>query len=146
MAQHRSTLRAPRLRGMSRAPQHRAARPAPDVWYPSPAEWGRLAAGKSVKGVRLQDAQPPAPARPNVRQKAAQGGARANVSSRRGSFAAQVKRQPEDLWWRQPPPTPPGKPRGVARRPASPLPGDATPVAKGRRQPPGYGRDFSSSR
>jgi hypothetical protein len=178
-------IRAPRLRGMLGT--HKRGEDS-GVWYPTLPQWQRLQDGQPVKGVRLAPATPkPAP---NVRQKRAQGGARANVAARRGAGpnAAQAKQlmwKPEanDRYFpkhaRGSAPGPPAKLRepskparaeanrraeanptkphpksgegarsnvkakARAARPASPMPGDPTPVARGRRNPEGNGKAFA---
>jgi len=183
MGRHSTKVRAPRFKPLFKDPlrpgRHTPGRqkkePPAAVWHPTPSQWERLARGEPVKGVRLQPAAP----RPNVRQKAAQGGARANIerrSPRQGeSFATQISRTPANREWREEPgrrkasgggaraelgrradakaPTPHPKSgegaratvkaRGVAPRPASPMPGDPEPVARGRRSPQTSGKSFA---
>lgn len=81
--------------------------------------------------------------RPTVRVRETLEGTRSQLAQRRATRAAQgyASSTPHRLSGEGARPAVRG--RGVAPRPASPLPGDRTPVARGRRQPKTTGRAFA---
>lgn len=112
-------MRLPKFRRRGRHEARRGQEAPRGDWTPSADQWGRLAAGETVHGYRVERAP--------TRRRNPNANAREEIARRpfrQGeSLATRVARVPRSLWWKDPPG------RGRADRPSAPVP------HRGERQP-----------